>query len=260
MRGALVLLYGIVCYLVFFLAFLYAIAFVGDASFVPHTVNRGFAAASVAEAVVIDAILLGIFAIQHSGMARRSFKRWLTRWMSPSIERSSFVLASSLALILLYWQWRPLPGLIWDVGHGWAWWALYAASALGWLIVLTGTFVINHFDLFGLRQVWYAARRQKPPPLEFVERFYYSMVRHPLMLGFIIAFWAIPRMTAGHLLFAIATTGYILIAVKFLEERDLVALHGEAYRDYRERVPMICPWPRPRQKTAQEHELRPARR
>lgn len=247
--GIAVLVYGIACYVVFFITFLYAIAFVGDLPFVPHTLDRGIETAGVAKAVVIDAILLGIFAIQHSGMARRAFKRWLTGWMSPSIERSTFVLASSLALILLFWQWRPLPGVVWDVGHGWAWWLLYAVSALGWLIVLSGTFVINHFDLFGLRQVWYAARRQKPPPLEFVEHFYYSLVRHPLMLGFIVAFWAIPRMTAGHLLFAVATTAYILIAVKFLEERDLVVLHGEAYRDYRERVPMICPWPRPSRST-----------
>ncbi len=239
-------LYGIVCYVVFFITFLYAIAFVGDLPFVPHTLDRGMEAASVGKAVVIDAVLLGIFAIQHSGMARRGFKRWLTGWLPESLERSTFVLLSSLALILLFWQWRPLPGLVWDVGHGWAWWLLYAVSALGWLIVLSGTFVINHFDLFGLRQVWYAARGQKAPPLEFVEHFYYSLVRHPLMLGFIIAFWAIPRMTVGHLLFAVATTGYILFAVRFLEERDLVAMHGADYRGYQRRVPMICPWPRPR--------------
>ena len=249
--GILAFLYGVVCYVVFFITFLYAIAFVGDLAFVPHTLNRGIETASVWKALVIDAILLGIFAIQHSGMARRGFKRWLTGWLPASIERSTFVLLSSLALILLFWQWRPLTGVVWDVGQGWAWWLLYAVSALGWLIVLSGTFVINHFDLFGLRQVWYAARRQKPPPLEFVEHFYYSLVRHPLMLGFIIAFWAIPRMTVGHLLFAIATTGYILIAVKFLEERDLAAMHGETYRDYQRRVPMIWPWPRPRAKVMQ---------
>jgi protein-S-isoprenylcysteine O-methyltransferase Ste14 len=244
MRGAVALLYGAVCYLLFFLVFLYAIAFVGDAAFVPHTLDRGLAAASVPQAVVIDAVLLGIFAIQHSGMARRGFKAWLTRWMDPSIERSTFVLFSSLALILLYWQWRPLPGVIWDVGSGWGWWLLYAISALGWIIVLSGTFVINHFDLFGLRQVWLRARGVAYTPPEFVDSFYYRIVRHPLMLGFVIAFWAIPRMSVGHLLFAVATTGYILLAVKFLEERDLIAAHPE-YRDYRRQVPMICPWPRP---------------
>jgi protein-S-isoprenylcysteine O-methyltransferase Ste14 len=249
MRSALIFLYGVLCYAVFFLTFLYAIAFVADLPFVPHTVNRGFATATLPEAVVIDAVLLGIFAIQHSGMARRGFKAWLTRWMSPSIERSTFVLLSSLALVLLYWQWRPLPGVLWDVGHGWAWWLLYAVSALGWLIVLSSTFVINHFDLFGLRQVWLRARGIAYTPPQFVESFYYRIVRHPLMLGFVVAFWATPRMTWGHLLFAIATTAYILVAVPFLEERDLLATHGEDYRRYRREVPMICPWPRPRRRT-----------
>lgn len=244
MRSALMFLYGVLCYVVFFLTFLYAIGFVADVPFVPHTVNRGFASANVLLAIVIDAILLGIFAIQHSGMARRGFKAWLARWMDPAIERSTFVLISSLALILLYWQWRPLPGVVWDVGHGWAWWLLYALSGVGWLVVLSGTFVINHFDLFGLRQVWLRARGVTYTPPEFVESFYYRVVRHPLMLGFIIAFWSIPRMTVGHLLFAVATTGYILLAVYFLEEHDLIAAHPE-YREYRQRVPMICPWPRP---------------
>ena len=258
MRNALILLYGLLCYAVFFLAFLYAIAFVADVSFVPHTVNRGFVATSMSQAVVIDAILLGIFAVQHSGMARRGFKKWLTGWMSPSIERSTYVLTSSLALILLYWLWRPLPGLIWDVGRGWAWWLLYGLSAFGWLIVLSSTFVINHFDLFGLRQVWLRARGAAYTPPEFVDSFYYRIVRHPLMLGFVIAFWATPRMTAGHLLFAIATTGYILIAVRLLEERDLIAAHGEDYRRYRREVPMICPWPRPARRT--ERDFIPSRR
>ena len=244
MRSALIFLYGVLCYAVFFLTFLYAIAFVADLSFVPHTVNRGFAGASVSQAVLIDAILLGLFAVQHSGMARQGFKKWLTGWMSPSIERSTYVLLTSLVLILLYWQWRPMPGVLWDVGRGWVWWLLYAMSAFGWLIVLSGTFVINHFDLFGLRQVWLRARGVAYTPPEFVDSFYYRIVRHPLMLGFIIAFWATPRMTTGHLLFAVATTGYILVAVRFLEERDLIAAHPES-RDYRRQVPMICPWPRP---------------
>ncbi|HXE67378.1 MAG TPA: NnrU family protein [Rhodanobacteraceae bacterium] len=248
MRSASIFLYGVLCYAVFFLTFLYAIGFVADISFVPHTLNRGFGAASVPEAVVIDAILLGIFAVQHSGMARRGFKRWLTGWMSPSIERSTYVFLSSLALLLLYWQWRPLPGVVWNVGHDWGWWLLYAVSAFGWLIVLSGTFVINHFDLFGLRQVWLRARGIAYTPPEFVDSFYYRIVRHPLMLGFIIAFWSIPRMTVGHLLFAIATTGYILIAVRFLEERDLIMAHPE-YREYRRQTPMICPWPRPSRRT-----------
>lgn len=244
MRSA-ILLYGVLCYALFLLTFLYAIAFVADLSFVPHTVNRGFAAVSVAQAVLIDAILLGIFAVQHSVMARGGFKKWLTGWMSPSIERSTYVLSSSLVLILLFWLWRPLTGVIWDVGHGWASWLLYGLSAFGWLIVLSSTFAIDHFDLFGLRQVWLRARGAAYTPPEFVDNFYYRIVRHPLMLGFIIAFWAIPRMTVGHLLFAVATTAYILIAVWLLEERDLIATHGEAYRRYQREVPMICPWPRP---------------
>ncbi len=258
MRSASIFLYGVLCYAVFFLTFLYAIAFVADVSFVPHTVNRGFATASLLQALVIDLVLLGIFAVQHSGMARRGFKRWLAGWMSPSIERSTYVLASSLALILLYWQWRPLPGTVWDVGRGWAWWLLYGLSAIGWLIVLSSTFVINHFDLFGLRQVWLRVHGRAYTPPEFVESFYYRIVRHPLMLGFIIAFWARPRMTTGHLLFAIATTGYILLAVRLLEERDLIAAHGEDYRRYRREVPMICPWPRPARRT--ERDFIPSRR
>ncbi len=257
MRNASIFLYGVVCYVVFFLVFLYAIGFVADISFVPHTVNRGFTTANVVQAVVIDAILLGLFAVQHSGMARRGFKRWLTRWMDPAIERSTYVLSSSLVLVLLYWQWRPLPGMVWDVGEGSAWWLLYALSAFGWLVVLSGTFVINHFDLFGLRQVWLRARGVAYSPPEFVDSFYYRIIRHPLMLGFIIAFWAIPRMTIGHLLFALATTGYILIAVRFLEERDLIAAHPE-YREYRRKVPMICPWPRPKHRV--EPDFIPSKR
>ena len=243
MRRAMIFLYGVLCYAVFFLTFLYAVAFVADVSFLPHTVNRGFATAGLVQAVVIDTILLGVFAVQHSGMARRGFKKWLAGWMSPSIERSTYVLLSSLVLILLYWQWRPLPGVVWDVGRGWAWWLLYGISALGWLIVFSSTFVINHFDLFGLRQVWLGARGVAYTPPAFVDSFYYRVVRHPLMLGFIIAFWATPDMTFGHLLFALMTTGYILVALQ-MEERDLVNLHGESYQRYRRRVNMLFPFRR----------------
>lgn len=248
MRSALILFYGVVCYVIFFLTFLYAIGFVADAR-LPTTVDRPVpeSPGSLGD-WVIDIVLLGIFAIQHTGMARRGFKRWLIHWMSPAIERSTYVLLTSFALILLYWQWRALPAVVWDVGQGWAWWLLYALSALGWLVVLSGTFVIDHFDLFGLRQVWLRARNIGYTPPEFISGFYYRLVRHPLMLGFILAFWAIPHMTVGHLLFAIATTGYILIAVKFFEERDLVATHGDDYRRYQREVPMICPWPRPRRR------------
>lgn len=245
MRGASILLYGVVCYVVFFLTFLYAIGFVADAA-LSRTIDSPVpAGAGGMVDWIADIALLGLFAAQHSGMARTRYKDWLAGWMSPSMERSTYVLLTSLVLILLFWQWRPLPAVVWDVGRGWAWWLLYAVSAVGWLIVLTGTFIINHWDLFGLRQAWLRARGMAYTPPQFVDSLYYRIVRHPLMLGFIIAFWAIPRMTTGHLLFAVATTGYILVAVRFLEERDLVAAHGDEYRRYRREVPMICPWPRP---------------
>lgn len=257
MRNASILLYGVVCYVVFFLAFLYAIGFVADVP-LPKTIDYPVPdPAGAAGDWIVDVVLFGLFAVQHSGMARGGFKNWLTGWVSPAIERSTYVLISSLVLILLYWQWRPLPGVVWDVGRGWAWWLLYVVSGFGWLVVLSGTFVINHFDLFGLRQVWLRVRGISYTPPEFVDSFYYRVVRHPLMLGFIIAFWAIPRMTIGHLLFALATTGYILIAVRFLEERDLIAAHPE-YREYRRKVPMICPWPRPKHRV--EPDFIPSKR
>jgi protein-S-isoprenylcysteine O-methyltransferase Ste14 len=248
MRAPLTLCYGVFCYLVFLLTFLYAIAFVGD-FLVPRTLDRPSVGPATLAAWIVDVVLLGIFAVQHSGMARQGFKAWLTRTVSPAIERSTYVLLSSLALILLFWQWRPLPGAVWQVGPGWGANLMYALFAFGWLLVLTGTFVINHFDLFGLRQVWLYAHGQSCTPLPFKKHFFYRIVRHPLMLGFIIAFWATPTMSIGHLLFAAATTGYILIAVKFLEERDLIAAHGSDYRRYQREVPMLCPWPRPHGKT-----------
>lgn len=248
MRSSIIFLYGIICYIIFLVAFLYAIAFVGDFP-VPYTVDHGRDAA-MPTALVINLILLGIFAVQHSVMARRGFKRWLTRWLPAPMERSTYVLLSSAALILLFWQWRPIPAVIWDVRMPWAWWLLYALFTLGWLVVLTGSFAINHFDLFGLRQAWLGARGCPYKEIELKENLFYRLVRHPLMLGFLVAFWAIPHMSAGHLLFAIATTGYVLIAVKLFEERDLLAMHGEAYRAYQRRVPMLCPWPRPRHPAA----------
>ena len=238
------LLYGTVSYAVFLVTFLYAIAFVGGVG-VPKHIDDGVAG-DVATALAVNMALLGLFAVQHSVMARPAFKRWWTRFVPGPVERSTYVLFSSLALILLFWQWRPLPQMLWNVEHEAARLALYAVSAGGWLLVLTGTFLINHFDLFGLRQVWRYSRGRTAGVEPFVVRAYYRIVRHPLMLGFLIAFWATPTMTLGHLLFALATTGYILIAVKFLEERDLVALYGETYRDYQRRVPMLLPWPKRR--------------
>jgi protein-S-isoprenylcysteine O-methyltransferase Ste14 len=230
--------YGAACYVVFLAAFLYAIGFVGNIVF-PRSIDAGIHA-PLAEAVVVNVLLLGLFAVQHSVMARPAFKRRWTRLVPSTIERSTYVLLSSLVLLLLYWQWRTMPAIIWDV----AWtpgrillWVLFAA---GWVTVLLSTFMISHFDLFGLRQVYLAWRGTPYTDLEFRTSLLYRVVRHPLMLGFIVAFWAAPTMTAGHLLFAVATTGYILIAIQ-LEEHDLNAMLGERYRDYRGRVPMLIP-------------------
>ncbi|TWI05963.1 protein-S-isoprenylcysteine O-methyltransferase Ste14 [Luteimonas cucumeris] len=239
------LLYGTASYAVFLLAFLYAIGFVSGVA-VPKHVDNGTPTA-LPLALAINLALLSLFAVQHSGMARPAFKRWFTRYVPASIERSTFVLASSLVLVLLYWQWRPLPALVWNVESEAARWLLHGLAALGWVLVLASTFLIDHFDLFGLRQTWRAALGRGPTPAApFVTRALYRIVRHPIMLGFLIAFWATPTMTMGHLLFALVTTGYILVAVKYLEERDLVAQYGDTYRDYQRRVPMLLPWRRPR--------------
>ena len=241
MGRLLALLYGIFCYLVFFATFLYAIAFVGSI-YVPLSLDSD-PRTPIGESLLIDAVLLGIFAVQHSGMARPAFKRWWTRFVPKSVERSTYVLFSSLALILLFWQWRPLGGVIWQVDGLMARDALWALFALGWGIVLIGTFLISHFDLFGLRQVWLNWRRTPYTPPGFVTPLFYRVVRHPIMLGFIVAFWATPRMTFAHLVFAIATTVYILVALQ-LEEHDLAASIGEPYRDYQRHVRMLVPLPR----------------
>lgn len=239
MSRSLAVLYGGVCYAAFLVTFLYAIAFVAGMG-VPKHIDNG-ATAPLATALIIDIALLALFAVQHSGMARPAFKRWWTRFVPQPIERSTFVLVSSLVLALLFWQWRPLPELIWQVDNRLAGGLLWGISLLGWLLVLTSSFAINHFELFGLRQVWLHARRRAPKDEPFVLRAMYRIVRHPLMLGFLIAFWATPVMSLGHLLFAIVVTAYIVVAVRFLEERDLVALHGDAYRDYQRKVPMLLP-------------------
>lgn len=245
MTRILAVLYAAVCYAVFLATFLYAIAFVTGIG-VPRHVDSG-PAAPFATALAIDVALLLLFAVQHSGMARPAFKRWWTRIVPAPIERSTYVLASSLVLALLFWQWRPLLQVVWHVDAEAGRIALYAAAAVGWLLVLSSTFLINHFDLFGLRQAWFHARGQRPAlDTRFVTRAFYRIVRHPLMLGFLIAFWAAPTMTLGHLLFSLATTGYILVAVKFLEERDLVAQFGETYREYQRTVPMLLPLPKGR--------------
>jgi methanethiol S-methyltransferase len=232
--------YGLVCYAIFFAAFLYTIGFVGGLV-VPKGIDDGRALGIVA-ALVIDAVLLGIFAVQHSVMARPAFKSVWTKIVPAPVERSTYVLCSSLALALMYWQWRPiLQPVIWQVSTPWLADTLWVLFALGWLLAFTSTFLFNHFDLFGLRQVWAYARERETPPPEFRTPLFYKVVRHPLYLGFIVAFWAAPRMTIGHLVFAVATTAYILIAIQ-LEEHDLIGVLGDRYRRYRASVSMIVPW------------------
>jgi protein-S-isoprenylcysteine O-methyltransferase Ste14 len=235
--------YGAVSYLAFVAAFLYAIGFVGDL-WVPRSVDHAVTA-PIGDAIVVNVLLLGLFAVQHSVMARPAFKRWWTRVVPPPMERSTYVLLSSVVLFLLYWQWRSMPAVVWDVRLPAARLLLWVLFWIGWVTVFSGSFMINHFDLFGLRQVFAVWRGKPLSDMGFRAPLLYRVVRHPLMLGFIVAFWAAPTMTAGHLLFAISTTAYILIALQF-EEHDLVATLGAQYRDYRRRVPMLLPWPRPR--------------
>jgi methanethiol S-methyltransferase len=237
------LILGIVSYLAFFVTFVYVIGFVGDL-FVPKSINSG-TSGSIAQAVFIDALLLGLFAVPHSVMARLGFKRLWTRIVPEVIERSTYVLVSSLLLAFLFWQWQPIPSLIWEVTNPVGRVALQALFWVGWAIVVVSTFLISHFDLLGLRQVYLYKIGRPSRDSGFRTPGLYKLVRHPLMLGFTIAFWSTPKMTLGHLIFAAGTTTYILIALQF-EERDLVRTYGKAYESYRERVSMLLPLPRNR--------------
>jgi len=235
----LAFLYGVVCYLIFLVSFLYAIAFVGNVGLVPKTIDSG-PTVPLAGAIIVNAMLLSLFAIQHSVMARQWFKRAWRKIVPQPVERSTYVLLASVILLFLYWKWQPMKGVIWDVrnanGHA----VLVGLFWIGWGMVLVSTWLVDHFDLFGLKQVSYymLGKRIEPPP--FKNPALYKIVRHPIYLGFVIAFWATPRMTSGHLFFAIMTTAYILVAIQF-EERDLMRFYGDTYRHYREQVSMLFP-------------------
>jgi methanethiol S-methyltransferase len=240
MSAVLMVVYGVGVYAFFLATFVYAIGFVGNL-LVPTSIDAGIAASWPA-AVAVNLMLLGVFAVQHSVMARRGFKRWWTKVVPQPIERSTYVLAATLALALLLWQWRPIAvPVLWSVEQPAAVGVLHAVFALGWGILLISTFLLNHFELFGLRQVWAHARGRGIPAPDFRTPGLYRHVRHPIYLGFVLGFWATPQMTAGHLLFAVASTGYIFVGIWF-EERDLVAQFGERYRSYRGQAGML--WPR----------------
>lgn len=240
MTALLMLLYGVAAYGFFLATFVYAIGFVGGMPFLPTTID-GPASFAWTDAVPVNLALLGLFAVQHSVMARPAFKRAWTRIVPEPVERSTFVLAATAALALLCWQWRPIATpVIWQVTSPTATFVLYALAATGWVVLLISTFLINHFELFGLRQVWTNVMGRTMPAADFRTPGFYRHVRHPIYVGFLIGFWATPTMTAGHLLFALASTGYILIGIWF-EERDLVAQFGERYRAYRTQVGMLIP-------------------
>jgi protein-S-isoprenylcysteine O-methyltransferase Ste14 len=238
MKRIAVFAYGLASYAVSFCTFLYAAGFVGG--FIVPTTLDSEPSVPLLRALLVDVALLGVFAVQHSAMARPGFKRALTRVVPEPMERSTYVLFSSLALIALFALWEPIGGVIWNVQDPLGWLALHGLFGFGWLLVLVTTFLINHFDLFGLRQVWLHLRGQPYTQLHFVMPGPYQLVRHPLYVGWLFAFWATPMMTVAHLLFAMATTAYILIAIQ-LEERDLVRAHGLDYVRYRHRVPMLIP-------------------
>lgn len=238
MKKVIILLFGLISYMVFFVAFLYAIGFVGNI-WVPKGIDSGVAGENP---MLINVLLLSVFAIQHSVMARPGFKKWWANFVSPAAERSMYVLLSSLALMLIYWKWQPMTEKVWNIEGETYVLIIQAIFWIGWLVVLISTFLINHFHLFGLQQVYQNFKNQTLSSPRFRKNLFYKLVRHPIMLGFVIAFWAEPEMTQGHLLFAVVTTVYMFTAVKFLEERDLIEMHGDTYKDYKQSTSMIIPF------------------
>jgi protein-S-isoprenylcysteine O-methyltransferase Ste14 len=232
-------LYGLVAYFTFFATILYAIGFVSGLV-VPKTIDTG-PDSSATEALLVNLLLMSLFAVQHSVMARKQFKQWWTQYVPKSVERSTYVLLASLTLVLLFWQWRPMPAIVWRTDDPDIAVAIATLSLVGWVIVFTSTFLINHFELFGLHQVANNLTGREMPTPRFRTPLYYKFVRHPIYLGFIVAFWAAPTMTVGHLLFAAVTTAYIFVGI-LLEERDLIEMFGDDYRHYRKRVSMLLPW------------------
>ncbi|MET6992074.1 methanethiol S-methyltransferase [Sediminicola arcticus] len=233
-------IYGLIAYLIFLISFLYAIGFVGNL-IVPKSIDSG-TETTFLTALLVNALLLSIFAIQHSVMARPAFKKWITGAISPAIERSSYVLLSSLALLLIYWQWQPIITIVWKAENETIAAIFTGVFFFGWLVVFLSTFMINHFELFGLKQIFDNLNGKITANPKFQTNFFYKIVRHPIMLGFIIAFWATPEMTVGHLIFSITTTVYIIFAVKYLEEKDLRKSIGKEYEEYQKEVPMILPF------------------
>ncbi len=240
MTRAIYLLFGTIAYLIFFATFLYLIAFVGNLPWVPVTVDRGGIAGGMVPALVVNVALIALFGLQHSVMARQGFKKAWTRIVPEPLERSMYVLFASLALVLLFMFWRPLPAPVWSTVNPLAVYLLWGLFGLGWLIVLLSTFLLSHFELFGLHQVWSHARGTALPEPQFRQPLFYKWVRHPLYAGFFLAFWATPQMSVGHLLLAVGMSVYMLIAIRY-EERDMVGLFGDDYVEYREQVGMLTP-------------------
>lgn len=246
MKKSMIFIYGILAYVIFLITFLYAIGFVGN-MVVPKAIDSGTELALL-PSIVINVILLSVFALQHSIMARPAFKKWFTKIISPAMERITYILLSSLAVLLIYWQWQPITTIVWETHNKISVTLMTGLFFLGWTIVLLSTFMINHFELFGLAQIFNNLKNRQTPNPKFQTNFLYKIVRHPIMLGFLIAFWATPRMTVGHLLFTIVTTLYILIAVKYLEEKDLKKAIGEKYKTYQKEVPMLIPFTKRKKK------------